>query len=548
MRIESELRNNNSSDSNNTAAGLKSVQLCGRLTVRERLFLALSALFVMLFATCSSPLYAFNYWDDANVFFTMGRGILRGMVPYRDLYEQKGPVLYFAHALCALISSKSFIGVWLMEVALATVFAFFSWKIVKLYYVPSKLTIAIVPAYLALVYTIRMINYGDCAEELCFPLLTIVVFLVLRAANGTKPGSDRLPCSRDALIIGIITGLLFWIKYTFLGAIIGVCIYMILWTIRPKAWKKLLKLVAVFLAGVAAVSIPVLLYFAANHALRDLFEAYFYNNIVYYEKYDYYKLYGTHIYDMPVIGHFSSVIFDLLGSCMVFPKYAITMILIAVGGFTVRSKSRDNIISLFFLSLVFCLAGIFTKPHIIYYYGYITMFLAPFALLLMVRIAGFLFKVFVNNKMIINTLYTALAAVLLFVAMVTCKNLYMLKYDKEDYPQYRFAEIINRTPDAKILTYDVMDSGYYLASGTMPSTPYFCYLNIENTWPVILNEQNRLIAEGAFDYIITYDSTEDDANVHDWPGYKVVDTYDFTFCDYTGKKLIEGVRLYEHVS
>ena len=72
----------------------------------------------------------------------------------------------------------------------------------------------------------------------------------------------------------------------------------------------------------------------------------------------------------------------------------------------------------------------------------------------------------------------------------------MLKYDKEDYPQYRFAEIINRTPDAKILTYDVMDSGYYLASGTMPSTPYFCYLNIENTWPVILNEQNRLIAEG----------------------------------------------------
>ena len=60
------------------------------------------------------------------------------------------------------------------------------------------------------------------------------------------------------------------------------------------------------------------------------------------------------------------------------------------------------------------------------------MFLAPFALLLMVRIAGFLFKVFVNNKMTINTLYTALAAaVLLFVAMVTCKICICLNMTKK---------------------------------------------------------------------------------------------------------------------
>ena len=514
-----------------------------KLTLQEKIILFVSTAFIMLFITCSSPLFAFNYWDDANVFFTMGRGIINGLVPYRDLYEQKGPILYFAHAICALISSKSFIGVWFLELAMATVFAFFCYKTVKLYLDPPKYAVAAVPALLAAIYTVKMINYGDCAEELCFPILTVIMYIALRSAKeaSQKGESDKLPGERDSLIIGVLTGILFWIKYTFLGAVIGLCIYMVLFTIKPKSWIRLLKRIGMFIAGIAIVSIPVLIYFAATGALGDLWTAYFYNNIFLYGDYDWKEIYGTGIFDVPVIGTFVSIVFDMLGSILLFHSYGWIMLLIVIGPFLVRDKSRDNVLALTFISLICCLAGVFTKPHIVYYYGYITMYLAPFALILIIRLVMFVDKTFKDRKRFASILMITVFVIFTMVFLITGKNMYMLKYKKEDYPQYRFAAQIDQVPDAKILTFDVMDSGYYLASGTLPNTPYFCYLNIEETWPVILQEQGRMIANGEFDFIVAYH----DDYLEVWDKYEIADQTEFTFRDYTGDVLVEPIYLYK---
>lgn len=78
----------------------------------NRHFLLYSLLLAFVFlAVCSksSFLYPFNDWYDANDFLTLGKGMLHGLVPYRDLYEQKGPILYAAHALCALVPGRPFL-------------------------------------------------------------------------------------------------------------------------------------------------------------------------------------------------------------------------------------------------------------------------------------------------------------------------------------------------------------------------------------------------------------------------------------------------------
>ncbi|MCR4687922.1 MAG: glycosyltransferase family 39 protein [Saccharofermentans sp.] len=514
-----------------------------KLTWQEKSILFLSTVVIMLFITCSSPLFAFNYWDDANVFFTMGRGIINGQVPYRDLYEQKGPILYFAHAVCALISSKTFIGVWLLEILMGTVFSFYCYKTVKLYVDPPKYAIFAVPAFLSAVYTIKMINYGDCAEELCFPILTLIMYITLRSAKeaAEKGDKDRLPGERESLIIGVLTGVLFWIKYTFLGAVIGLCIYMVLFTIKPKTWVRLLRRIGMFLAGIVIVTIPVLIYFAAYGALDDLWQAYFYNNIFLYSDYDWKEIYGTGIFDIPVFGSFVSIIFDMLGSILLFPSYGWIMLIIVIGPFLVKDKSRDNVLALTFITLFTCLLGVFTKPHIVYYYGYITMYLAPFGILVVIRLVILAAKVFKDRGKFIAILMSCMFVALCFAFLVTGKNMYMLKYRKEDYPQYRFAKQINEVEDATILTYDVMDSGYYLASDTLPNTPYFCYLNIEETWPVILQEQHKMIANGEFDFIIAYH----DDYLAVWDKYEIVDYTTFVFRDYTGDVLEEPVYLYK---
>ena len=93
------------------------------------LYLMAVSLIIALFAFGGSPFYPINEWSDPNCFLTVGRAMLDGKVMYRDIYEQKGPYVYFLHALAALISDTSFIGVWLMEV----VTLFFSmWLISKI--------------------------------------------------------------------------------------------------------------------------------------------------------------------------------------------------------------------------------------------------------------------------------------------------------------------------------------------------------------------------------------------------------------------------------
>ena len=61
------------------------------------LFAALAAVLSLTVCTKSSFLYPLNDWVDVHCYFTVGRGILHGMVPYRDLYEQKGPLVYFLY-------------------------------------------------------------------------------------------------------------------------------------------------------------------------------------------------------------------------------------------------------------------------------------------------------------------------------------------------------------------------------------------------------------------------------------------------------------------
>lgn len=94
--------------------------------------------FVFL-AVCSksSFLYPFNDWYDANDFLTLGKGMLHGLVPYRDLYEQKGPILYAAHALCALVPGPAFLGVYFLEVGALTCFLYHMSKIIRLYLRPA---------------------------------------------------------------------------------------------------------------------------------------------------------------------------------------------------------------------------------------------------------------------------------------------------------------------------------------------------------------------------------------------------------------------------
>ena len=146
-------------------------------TARRRDFLVflyclLAAFVVLTICTKSSFLYPFNDWVDANCFFTVGKSMAEGKVLYRDIYEQKGILLYVLHALAYRISADTFFGVYLLEVLAGALFLFFAYKTVRLY--ARRGILFWLPWLGALIYTSNSFCHGDSAEELCMPILMAI--------------------------------------------------------------------------------------------------------------------------------------------------------------------------------------------------------------------------------------------------------------------------------------------------------------------------------------------------------------------------------------
>ncbi len=507
---------------------------CLGLKRSELLILLISAVVIMLFVSASSPLYPFNVWDDTNVYFSVGRGILEGSVPYRDLYEQKGPIFLFMYALSALISRTDFTGLWVFECLAAFVFAVFSWKSVKLFVDPPVFVTGIVPVYMSAVYTIGMFNFGGSTEEFCFPLLSVALYIALkmiRRAGGT------LPSSSEALVCGIITSILFWTKYTFLGFMAGFILIIIIKAVKYRKIKELGKDILFFLTGFVALSVPVFIYFGVNGALSSLWDSYFINNIFnYYASTEY-----SGIYAYAFVRFFMFPVMGLITSFRMFPDYAVMMLLSLAGVIFFERKYRKDVLIMVLVTMFVSLKFIFSRSIFIYYYGYILSFFFVFALILVVRGIKFLLDYKKERYKIIQLLSVLCFAVITANLLFLCKNIYLISVDKEDLSQFKFAQIINQTEDAKIITYDIIDGGFYLASGVSPCNRYFTYMNfIENNEEAI-EEQDRLVEEGYFDYIITY------YDGYDWDNYELISQSEDDYCDYTKEFYVVRYCIYQRV-
>ena len=503
-----------------------------KLTLPEIIILiAASVITLTLVSTCS-PLYPFNPWNDINCFFTVGRGIIHGLVPYRDLYEQKGPLLYFIYAFAALISEKSFIGAWIVECIMASVFAVFSWKTVKLFTEPPKFAVMLMPVLIGITYTLLMFNCGGNAEELCFPLLSIAFYFGLKAIVK----GDGLPSGKEAFICGIITAALFWIKYTFIGFMGGFCFYILVLTIKRKNFARLWSLVWRFSAGFVIFTLPILAYFAATGSLQSLWEAYFYNVVRFHNS----STEEVGLAAIPVIKYIYSPVYSLIITGRKYRVFAIMLILSLISPFFAGKKYLKKTLFFFAVTFVFAAGVVYLRPLTIFYYAYILAY--NFCLILIPLCKGLtaIQKAVKSKPQLVSALVTVVLLVFYVDTLIQNKNSYLILKPKDYLAQYRFAEVINQTPDAKILTYDIMDCGFYTAAGVLPHNRYYCYLAMEKDFPEILEQQDRLIKEGYFDYLVTTYNFEGPLDNYE----QILQEYDI-HVDYYGGRGPVGYKLYK---
>ena len=66
-----------------------------------------AVLFLAFFSTTTSPLYPNNYGVDSAFYRVIGTSVIRGKTLYKDIWDNKGPVLFFIQALGALKGTRN---------------------------------------------------------------------------------------------------------------------------------------------------------------------------------------------------------------------------------------------------------------------------------------------------------------------------------------------------------------------------------------------------------------------------------------------------------
>lgn len=437
------------------------------------LLLFFSIVFVF-FNSKNSPLYLFNEWGDVNIYFSVGKGMMNGLVPYRDLFDHKGPLIFFIYGLAYLISNVSFTGVFVLQSIALFINLLFAYKLAKIYLnnLFSFIT-AIIYAYLLFTKT----YYGGSAEEFISVFVTISFYYFILYFRDNQQTQKII--NKQMFIHGLMFGLAFLSK-------LSVCVF---WfplissvacvLICNKQFKNLFIFSFYFLLGFIATLIPFIFYFALNGALNESYFGYITFNSLYAEFNPGLPLLRkivVHFYKLTINEYISFPLILLGLFLLVFSKKYIDNVVYRIG----------ILFSFVFSFSLICLSKyIMTYAHIVIY---------VYAIFGLIFLFDF-FQKYVKEHAIIY----AVSFTIVLVLGVYNKNFFdqdidcLLRKKECKYMQKEFADIINKEQNPTLLNIG-LDLGVYIKAGLVPSYKYFFYPNIPyHVYPEIRDFQMNLI-------------------------------------------------------
>lgn len=445
------------------------------LSKKNYVFLLMTAALIITICSKSSPLYLLNDWVDANCFFTVGKSMLHGKVLYRDIFEHKGFYLYALHALGYLISNTSFFGVYLLEIAAAFAFLVYACKIALLFCSDTDV-IYLIPILAAFIYGTHAFSHGDSAEEFCLPLLAYALWAGLKAVR-----NHETPTLKEFFWVGVTSGCVLWIKYTMLGFYLGWFIVPAYLMVRSRAWKKLAASVAAIALGVGAATLPIIVYFAANGALRDLWQVYFYDNMFVYSSVEGVK-HGT----------LTNIVRGSYNALQNNGEITLSIILgIAWFGMAKKGVILAQLLCSMLCTAVFVFCGD-NQPR---YYALVFAAFVPAALPML----GWLLARVPESIRRCSRWACPVCGILL--ALLLNNNAYMLRYTKADLPQFAFQKYVDQVDSPTLLNYGFLDGGFYTVYDIVPHCKYFCSLNIK--LKEMIKTQNDYVEQGLSDFVVT---------------------------------------------
>ena len=231
---------------------------------------ALVALLGVLWFARFDLITGFAPHTDDGLYLYIGQQLLRGATPYRDVFDNKGPLLYLINAFGLALGGGSYWGVYALEYVLLSAAA-------ALAYLVLKVRVSRLVALLAVLFFVLEIVHvvaGDHEEEYEVVLQCVALFVLFR-----RPASE--PRLRWWVVAGALGAGAFLLKPTGVGLWVALLAAVLVICARSGAWGTWLPRLAAVAGAVALVGACCFAYLSAMGALHSFIADYVSFNLMY---------------------------------------------------------------------------------------------------------------------------------------------------------------------------------------------------------------------------------------------------------------------------
>ena len=238
---------------------------------RRSLIAAVITCLVMLICSAyDSPLFPLYNSSDSAIFMLIGKGITEGKIPYVDLFDHKGPVLFWIEALGWQMAGRT--GVWIIETSGAVLSVFLLIKICD-----QLRSNCLFPVLGTAVVYLSYFGRGNLCENYSLPFIMFCVLLSVRYYQSSNIKHPR----QYAFVYGVCFALLAFIRVNNATVICGFALCIIIRLLVAREYRNLVENVLAGLAGVLVISVPICLFFYVKGALQDMLFCTFTYNFMY---------------------------------------------------------------------------------------------------------------------------------------------------------------------------------------------------------------------------------------------------------------------------
>ncbi len=376
---------------------------------------------------CSSHLWKTSTPStDSSVFTYVARVILNGGMPYRDVFDHKGPLIYLFDALGLLISER--LGIWIIELMTLLAGFMIMYKTARL---KCSRLVSLGILLLSCSVLFKYFQWGNLTEEFAIPFIAAGIYIFTDYFLNGHITKLRL------IVCGISFAAVCLLRVNMIPVWIVMCVGVLIYTIWRHQAKDLIFFLAFFLLGFVILTLPVILWLAVNNS----FEMFIDNYIIFNQRYSSFDT--------------ATAAFSARGSVfMAFFNEPLVILAFALQAYqAVKSKNFFDILYVvyFLLNMIFLsLSG-----HLFWHYG---MIIVPS---LIYPFASFYSECQNWKKSSTKTLSLVLLYIIVTLAMPSWlsgadsafKDLALKDTDQTDADALAIAELVsqNSSPDDQIL-------------------------------------------------------------------------------------------------